>query len=113
MLRAAFLGCALILLALFTSAVSGQLDFGPENTVADNPQIPLGHHDYRLVCHGISRSISSASQVFFPGAVFASHSDILPIAYVGPQILPNLRKISPIGSTRAHRYPRALCGLAQ
>ena len=33
--------------------------------------------------------------------------------YVDPQIQSNLRKICLITSTRAHRYPRALCGLAQ
>jgi hypothetical protein len=37
----------------------------------DNTQIPLGHHDYRLVCESISRRISPASQIFYPGAVFA------------------------------------------
>ena len=68
MLRGTFLGYALLLPALFASAIAGQL----ENTVADNVQIPLGHHDdYRLVCHGISRNISPASQVFYPGALFA------------------------------------------
>ena len=68
MLRVAFLGCALILPALFASAIAGQL----ENTVANDAQIPLGHHDdYQLVCHGISRNISPASQVFYPGDAFA------------------------------------------
>ena len=68
MLRAAFLGCALIIPTLFASAIAGQL----ENTFADNAQIPLDHHDdYRLVCNGISRSISPASQVFYPGTVFS------------------------------------------
>jgi|ERR1700761_4327107 len=113
MLRAAVLGCALILSAFFALTNAGQLDFGPENTVAANAQIPLSHHDnYRLVCHGISRSISPASQVFYPGAVFAFISEPLPTTYVDPQILPNSRKTSLIGSTRAHRYPRAPCGLA-
>ena len=82
MFRAAFLGCALILPALFASVMSGQLDFGPVNTIADNPQIPLGHHDYQLVCQGISRSISPASQVFYPGAAFAFLSELLSTAYV-------------------------------
>ena len=68
MLRAVFLGYALLLPALSASAITGQL----ENSVANNAQIPLGHHDdYRLVCHGISHSISPASQVFYPRAVFA------------------------------------------
>ena len=94
MLRAAFLGCALLLPALFASSIAEQL----ENTIADNAQIPLAHHDdYRPVCHGISRSVSPASQVFFPGAVFVSLSGPFPIAYVGPQILPSSRKIWLIG----------------
>ena len=106
--RATFLGCALTLPALFASTIAGQFDFGPENTVADNAQIPLGHHDtYRLICHGISRSISPASEVFYPGAVFAFLSEPLSTTYVDPQILSNSRKTSLIGSTRAHRYPRA------
>ena len=79
MLRAAFLSCAYILPAFFASTLAGQLVFGPENIAADNPQVPLGHHDnYRLVCHGISRSILSASQVFYPGTVFALISELLP-----------------------------------
>ena len=82
MLMAAFLGCALILPALFASATSGQLDIGPENSVAGNLQVPLGHHDYRLVCHGISRSISPASQVFYPGTFFAFLSELSSAAYV-------------------------------
>ena len=97
MLRA-LLGCSLILLTLVVSAIAGQLDFGPEDAFADNPQISLGHHDsYRLVCHGISRSISHASQVFYPGAVFPFLSEPLPIADVGSQVLPNSRKIWLIG----------------
>ncbi len=91
MLRAAFLGCALILPALFASAIPGRLDVGTENVVAENAQIPLGH-DYRLICHGVlSRSISPAAQVFSPGAVFALHSELLPTAYVEPQTLLNSR----------------------
>ena len=67
MLRAAFfLGCALILPALFAS---GQLDSGFENLVTNTVQIPLNHSDnYHFVCQSISLSISPASQVFFPGA---------------------------------------------
>ena len=68
MLKAAFLGRALILPALFAPAIAWQPDFGPMNIIIDNAQIPLGQHDYRLVCNGISRSISPASEVFFPGA---------------------------------------------
>ena len=76
MLRGAFLGCALILPALFASAIAsaGQPDFGAENfrVVAENAQTPFGHSDdYQSVCHGIARNISPASQVFFPGAVLA------------------------------------------
>lgn len=82
MLRATFLGCALIVPAFFASAALGQLDFGAENVVAENAQIPLGHHDYRLACHSISRSISPASQVFSPGAVFSLLSELLATAYV-------------------------------
>ncbi|KAF8259738.1 hypothetical protein EI94DRAFT_1812806 [Lactarius quietus] len=66
MLRAAFLGCALILPALFASAFTEELDFGAESLVANIAQIPFGHHDYRLVCDGISRGISPASLVFYP-----------------------------------------------
>jgi len=66
MLRAAFLGCALLLPTLFAAE---QLDLGAENLIASNEQIPLGHSDdYRLVCHGLSRNISPASQVFPPGS---------------------------------------------
>ena len=112
--RATFLSCALILPALFASAIVGQFDFGTESTVTDNAQIPLGHHDdYGLVCNNISLSISPASQVFYPGAVFAFLSEPLPTTYVDPQILPNSWKTSLIGSTRVHRYPRVPCGLAR
>ena len=72
MLRAAVLGCALFLPALFAA---GKLDLGAENLVAEDAQIPLGHrHNYRYVCHSIARNILPASQVFYPGAVFASLS---------------------------------------
>ncbi|KAF8260159.1 FAD-binding domain-containing protein [Lactarius quietus] len=67
MLRVAFLGYALILLPLFASAFAGQLDFRAKNIVSEYPQIPLVNNvDYRLVCHAISRSISRASEVFYP-----------------------------------------------
>jgi hypothetical protein len=85
MLRAAFLGCALTLPVL--SASAGQLDFGFENLVADNVQIPLNHSDkYQSVCHSISRNISPASQVFFPGSVlaFPLKFESSPIAYLNP-----------------------------
>ena len=92
------MGCAILLPALFASAVAGQLNFGPENSAADIAQVPLSHHDsYRLVCHGISRSISPASQVFYPGTVFPFLPESLPITDVDPQILPNSRKIWLIG----------------
>jgi hypothetical protein len=72
MLRAAFLGCTFILPALFASAIAGELDFEFETLVANNVQIPLNiSDDYQYVCHSISRSISPASQVFYPGAVLA------------------------------------------
>jgi hypothetical protein len=74
MLRAAFLGCTFILPALFASATlaAGELDFEFETLVANNVQIPLNiSDDYQYVCHSISRSISPASQVFYPGAVLA------------------------------------------
>src|ERR1700761_101465 len=49
----AFLAYVLILPALFASAIGGQLDFRAKNTVADYPQIILGHHnDRRLICNG-------------------------------------------------------------
>lgn len=69
--RAAFLGCALILLALFILATVAQPGF--ENLVANNVQVTLNDSDsdYQTVCHGISRRISPASQVFYPGAVLA------------------------------------------
>ena len=70
MLKAVFLSRALILHALFASAIS---DFGAENTVV---QLPL-RHDARLVCHGISHNISPASQVFYPGAVLLSFAGLL------------------------------------
>ena len=110
MLRAVFRGCALIFLALFASAIS---DFGAEKAVVENAQLPL-RYDARLVCHSISRNISPASQVFYPGAVLLSFAETLAHQYhLCPQSLPNLRKISLTGPTRAHRYPRAPCGLAQ
>ena len=75
MLRATFMGCALMLLVLLASATAEQLDFGFENLVANNVQIPLNFSDnYQLACDGISRSISPASQVFYPGAVLAFRS---------------------------------------
>ena len=83
MLRAAFLGCALILPSLFAPFVSGQRDLGTENVVAENAQIPLGHiDDFRLPCISISRGISPASQVFPSGAVLAFLSELLLTAYV-------------------------------
>jgi hypothetical protein len=70
MIRAAFLGCVLIFPSLFASPTAAQLDFEFENLVANNVQIPLNlSDDYQPVCHGISRSISPASQVFFPSAL--------------------------------------------
>jgi hypothetical protein len=73
MLRVAFLGCVLILPPLFTSALEWQLDSRAENIVPGNAQIPLGHQDgdYRPICHSISRSISPASEFFYPSAVSA------------------------------------------
>jgi hypothetical protein len=72
MLRVAFLGRALILPVLFTSAFAGQLDFEFENLVSNNVQIALNHSDrYQVVCQSISLTISPASQVFYPGAVLA------------------------------------------
>jgi hypothetical protein len=76
MLRVTFLGCVLIFPTLFASAFAGELDFGAENFVANIVQIPLNHSDnYQPVCHGISRNISPALQVFYPGAVFAFLSE--------------------------------------
>ena len=77
MLRATFLGGALILPALFSSATAEQLHFGFENLVPNNVQIPLNLSNYQLACDSISRNISPASQVFYPGAVlaFLSSSD--------------------------------------
>ena len=50
------MGCALMLPALLASVTAEQLDFGFENLVADNVQIPLNFSDnYQLVCDGISR----------------------------------------------------------
>jgi hypothetical protein len=46
MLRAASLGCVLILPVLFASAIAGQLDFGAESHFVDNAQIPLGHRKH-------------------------------------------------------------------
>ncbi|KAN0139139.1 FAD-binding domain containing protein [Lactarius tabidus] len=67
MLSSAVLGFTFILPALFTSATAGKLDFELETLVTNNVQIPLNHSDnYQSICHGISRSISPASQVFFP-----------------------------------------------
>ena len=72
MLRATFMGCALMLPALLASVTAEKLYFGFENLVTNNVQIPLNLSDnYQLVCDGISRSISPASQVFYPGAVLA------------------------------------------
>jgi hypothetical protein len=85
MLRTAFLGCVLISPIFFASATAGELDFEFENLVANNVQIPLNiSNDYRSVCHGISRSISPATQVFYPGAVpyFSFILEPMPIACV-------------------------------
>jgi hypothetical protein len=84
-LRASFLDYTLILPALFASASAEELRFEFENLVANKMQTPLNiSDDYQSVCHAISRSISPASQVFFPGAVFAFLfiPELLPIAHV-------------------------------
>ena len=116
MLKAAFLSCALILPALFAPAIAWQPDYGPMNIIIDNVQIPLGQHDYRLACDDISRSmsrsISPASEVFYPGTV-VSFLSLSTAHCVVSQALLNLQKTSHIGSTPVRRYPRALCGLAQ
>ena len=114
MLRVTLLGCALVLPAFFASAFAGELDFEAENLFANTVQIPLNYSNhYQPVCHGISRSLSPASQVFYPGAVFAFAFLITAITYVDPQALLNSPKTSHFGSTRVHRYRRAPCGLAQ
>lgn len=69
MLRAVFLGCALILPALFAA---GQLDSEAESLVVENVQIPWGQpNNYRPICHDIARNIMPTSQAFSQGAVFA------------------------------------------
>jgi hypothetical protein len=68
MLRAAFLGYALVLLALLTAAAQGQFDFGSDDPISEHGQTPLTH-DYQLTCETIAMSISPASQVFYPGVV--------------------------------------------
>jgi hypothetical protein len=119
MLRAAFLGCAFILPALFASAIPGRFKYQAKNLDAENAQISFGHCDnyqldnYQFVCQAALRSISPTLQVFSPGAVFCLLSELLPTAYIKHQALLNSRKTSLIGPTRAHRYPRAPCGLAQ
>lgn len=70
MLRATFLGWAITLPVLFASVFAAQLEFGDQNVVSENAQIPVGSNDYRLVCASIAHSISPASQVFYPGTVF-------------------------------------------
>ena len=114
MLGVSLLGCVLILPAFFASAVAGELDFEAENLFANTVQIPLNYSDhYQPVCHGISRSLSPASQVFYPGAVFVFTFRTTALTYVDPQAPLNSRKTSHFGSTRVHRYLRAPCGLAQ
>lgn len=81
MLRATLLGWAITLPVLFASAVAGQLDFGDQNVVSESAQIPLGDKGYQLVCASISRSISPASQVFYPGTVFPLLSVLSRTAY--------------------------------
>ena len=77
-----FLGCALVLPALFAS---GQLDFEFENLVANSAQIPLEHsNNYQIVCQSISRSISPASQVFFPGAVSSFLFSSIAASFMSP-----------------------------
>jgi hypothetical protein len=73
MLRVAFLGCALVLPPLFASALTWPWESRAENVIAENAQIHLGrqYDDHRLVCNSVSRNISPASQVFYPGAVVA------------------------------------------
>ena len=76
MLRVAFLSCAVILPALFASAIPGRFEFQTKNLVSEDAQVSLGHCDnyqldiYQFVCHAALRSISPTLQVFSPGAVF-------------------------------------------
>ena len=103
MLRATFMGCALMLLVLLASATAEQLDFGFENLVANNVQIPLNFSDnYQLACDGISRSISPASQVFYPGAVFAflSSSNHCPTSGLILRFAPIRRRYRTLGKLK-------------
>jgi hypothetical protein len=65
MLRAVFLGCALILPALFTTTVQGLVDFSCVNPT-EHAQTALAR-DYRPVCEALAASLSPASHVFYPG----------------------------------------------
>jgi hypothetical protein len=63
-LKAALLGCTLLVAA---AAAQGQLYFDAEDPFATEPaQTPL-NRDFRLTCEAIAKTISPASQVFFPG----------------------------------------------
>jgi hypothetical protein len=65
MLRAVFLGCALIFPALLTTTAQRQVEFSCVDPT-EHAQTTLAH-DYRLVCEAIATSVSPASQVFYPG----------------------------------------------
>ena len=63
-LKAAFLGCTFL---VAMGAAQGQLYFGADDPFATgHGQTPL-NRDFRLTCEAIAKTISPASQVFFPG----------------------------------------------
>ena len=64
-LKAALLGCALL---AATAAAQEQLYFGAEDQcVTEHDAQPSLNSDFQLACESIAKSISPASQVFFPG----------------------------------------------
>ncbi|KAH9997053.1 hypothetical protein BJV77DRAFT_960317 [Russula vinacea] len=62
-LKAAFLGCTFLAVM---GAAQGQLYFGADPFATGQGQTPL-NRDFRLTCEAIAKTISPASQVFFPG----------------------------------------------
>jgi hypothetical protein len=78
-LKAALLGCTFL---AATAAAQEQLYFGAEDQCVTEHAQPSLNSDFQLACESIAKSISPASQVFFPGG-FSS--------LLGPSSILNLK----------------------
>lgn len=112
MLRAVFLGCALILPAFLTTTVQGQVDFSYVDPT-EHVQTALAR-DYRPVCEAIASSLSPASHVFYPGESLFPSQTLLPYQSLIPNVqgLLSLKLTFLTGPTRVLKYLRAQCGPA-